>query len=222
MTEIRLDWGRGARTGVPEAVFCAGKTPAQISAILAEADEMGRSMLLTRLDAERHAALTAPAGLDYDPGSETAILDRGLPTPVDRGAAVVAAGTSDSRVAHEARRTLEFSGIAAPMHIDVGVAGLWRLTMAAEELQDRRAIIAVAGFEAALFSTLAGLVRAPVIAVPTSVGFGVAEGGRAALSSALASCAPGVVAVNIDNGFGAACAVIKMLAAGRPKTEETS
>ena len=101
--------------------------------------------------------------------------------------------------------------MAAPAHLDVGVAGLWRLTDTAAQLQDRRVIVAVAGFEAALFSVLAGLVPALVIAVPTSIGEGVAKGGQAALSSALASCAPGVVAVNIDNGYGAATAAIKAL-----------
>ena len=211
MTEIRLDWAREARTGVPEAIYCAGKSTAQIAAILDEAEARRRSLLLTRLAPEAHDALPAAATLDYDPVSRTAILDHGLPELRDRGAAIVAAGSSDAPIAHEARRTLAFSGIAAPMHIDVGVAGLWRLTECAEALQDRRVVIAVAGFEGALFSVLAGLIPAPVIATPSAVGSGVAAGGKAALSTALASCAPGVMAVNIDNGFGAACAAIKIL-----------
>lgn len=215
MTDIRLDWGRAARTGVPEAIYCASKSADQIQTILEQADGRGTSLLLTRLAPDVHAALGWD--VDYDPVSRTALLDRGLPDRVDLGAAIVAAGTSDAPTAHEARRTLEFSGVEAPIHVDVGVAGLWRLTETAATLQDRRVIIAVAGFEAALFSVVAGLVAAPVIAVPTSVGEGVAAGGRAALSSALASCAPGVTVVNIDNGFGAACAAIKMLrAAQRP------
>lgn len=211
MTEIRLDWARGARTGVPEAIFCAGKTTVQLDAILEEAQGRFASLLLTRLSSTVHDGLTHRADLDYDPISQTAILDHGLPAEQDLGAAVVAAGTSDTGVAREAARTLAFAGIAAPMHIDVGVAGLWRTTDAAAALQDRRVVIGCAGFEAALFSVLAGLISAPLIAVPTSVGTGVAEGGRAALTSALASCAPGVLTVNIDNGFGAACAAIKML-----------
>lgn len=211
MTEIRLDWAREARTGVPEAVFCAGKSVDQIDTILEQAEERGASLLLTRLSAECHGALIKRPTLDYDPKSATAILDHGLPAEVDLGAAIVAAGTSDVPMAREAARTLRFAGVAAPMHVDVGVAGLWRTTDAAATLQDRRVVIACAGFEAALFSVLAGLIPAPVIAVPTSVGTGVAEGGRAALSSALASCAPGVLTVNIDNGFGAACAAIKIL-----------
>lgn len=211
MTEIRMDWGRSARTGIPEAVFCAGKSTDQISAILEQADQRGESLLLTRLTPQAHTALPAMALLDYDPVSATAILDHGLPEPTDQGAAIVAAGTSDTPMAKEAARTLIFAGIAAPTHIDVGVAGLWRTTEAAEKLQDRRVVIACAGFEAALFSVMAGLIQAPLIAVPTSVGTGVATGGQAALTSALASCAPGVLTVNIDNGFGAACAAIKIL-----------
>ena len=208
MKEARLDWERVTRTGVPEAIYCEGKTAAQINAILAEAREKGRSLLLTRLDAEKAAALEG--ALDYDEGSATAILGD-MPAPTDLGVAIVAAGTSDTKAAYEALRTLAFSGLSAQTQIDVGVAGLWRLTECAAQLQDKRIVIACAGFEAALFSVLAGLIKAPIIAVPTSVGFGVAAGGQAALSSALASCAPGVLTVNIDNGFGAACAAIKIL-----------
>ena len=223
MTEIRLDWGRGARTGVPEAIYCEGKEADQIEEILDQADQRQASLLLTRLSVQKHRLLAPRPLLDFDPRSRTAILDHGLPPPKDIGAAVVAAGTSDAGIALEAARTLRFAGIEAPTHIDVGVAGLWRTTDAAAALQDRRVIIACAGFEAALFSVLAGLVPAPVIAVPTSVGTGVAEGGRAALTSALASCAPGVLTVNIDNGFGAACAAIKilrMLGAKAPSTTD--
>jgi len=217
MTEVRLDWGRAARTGVPEAVFCAAKTADQIDTILDQADARRASLLLTRLGPDIYDTLNHRTALDYDQRSETAVLDHGLPEPQDLGAAIVAAGTSDARVAGEAARTLAFSGIAAPMHIDIGVAGLWRTTECAAGLQDRRVIIAVAGMEGALFSVLAGLVPAVVIAVPSSVGTGVATCGGAALSSALASCAPGVVVVNIDNGFGAACAAIKILGTGGAK-----
>lgn len=208
MKEARLDWERASRTGVPEAVYCEGKTAAQINAILAEARKMDRSLLLTRLNAEKAAAVDVD--IAYDAASETAVLGD-LPKATDLGVAIVAAGTSDTRTAYEAQRTLAFSGVSADIHIDVGVAGLWRLTECAALLQDKRIVIACAGFEAALFSVLAGLIRAPIIAVPTSVGFGVAAGGQAALSSALASCAPGVLTVNIDNGFGAACAALKIL-----------
>ena len=203
-----MDWARAARTGVPEAVYCAGKSAAQVNAIAAEATGAGRALFFTRMSPDMAAKITAPIG--YDEGSQTAVLGD-TPTLSDYGVAIVAAGTSDTRAAYEARQTLAFSGVDAAMHIDVGVAGLWRLTEAAADLQDKRIVIACAGFEAALFSVLAGLIKAPVIAVPTSVGEGVAAGGQAALSSALASCAPGVLTVNIDNGFGAACAALKIL-----------
>ena len=127
------------------------------------------------------------------------------------GIGIVTAGTSDLGVAGEAARTLAFHGYAAPIIADVGVAGLWRLLERLEEIRRLRVIIAVAGMEGALFSVLAGLVAAPVIALPSSVGYGVATGGRVALEAALASCAPGLTVVNIDNGFGAACAAIGMM-----------
>ena len=208
MKEARLDWERASRTGVPEAIYCEGKSALQINAILIEARDKGRSLLLTRLDAEKASALEV--ALTYDAASETAVLGD-MPSATDLGVAIVAAGTSDTKVACEAQRTLAFSGVSADLHIDIGVAGLWRLTECAAQLQDKRIVIACAGFEAALFSVLAGLIKAPIIAVPTSVGFGVEAGGQAALSSALASCAPGVLTVNIDNGFGAACAALKIL-----------
>ena len=128
---------------------------------------------------------------------------------------IVTGGTSDLRVAREAQRTLLFHGLDVAVLADCGVAGLWRLTEHADRLRAAPAIIAVAGMEGALFPVLAGLTRGLVIAVPTSVGYGVATDGRAALSTALATCAPGVVAVNVDNGFGAASALLKILRAGR-------
>ena len=128
--------------------------------------------------------------------------------------AIVAAGTSDASAAREALRTLAFEGEAATLIIDVGVAGLWRLAERIDEIRRHRAIIAVAGMEGALFSVLAGLVAAPVIAVPTSIGYGIARHGRTALAAALASCATGLVVVNVDNGFGAAQAALRMVRDG--------
>ena len=121
------------------------------------------------------------------------------------------AGTSDLPVAREAARSLHFEGVAAETVADVGVAGLWRLLGRAEELKHFRIVIVAAGMDAALPSGVAGLLPGLVIAVPTSVGYGVAEGGHAALNAVLASCAPGIVTVNIDNGYGAACAAIRTL-----------
>lgn len=214
--EFQIDWDRERRTGVPEAIFCQGKTAAQIGAIVAAA--AGRRLLLTRLSAVAHETLAPEVrdALDYDPLSATAVLGGGIPLN-ESGIGIVAAGTSDLSVAREAARTLAFAGHQTEIIADVGVAGLWRLTARIDTLRQFRILIAVAGMEGALFSVLAGLVEAPVVAVPTSVGYGVAEGGRAALHSALASCAPGLVVVNIDNGFGAAAAAIKMLRAGRER-----
>jgi NCAIR mutase (PurE)-related protein len=210
--DFLIDWEREKRTGVPEAVMCGHKSAAQIGSIVASAIAGGRRLFLTRLTEGALAALPEPvrAVLDYDPLSHTAIL--GAPLDLLRpGIGIVAAGTSDLVVAREAARTLEFNGYAAPLVADVGVAGLWRLLERIEEIRRLAVVIAVAGMEGALFSVLSGLLAAPVIAVPTSVGYGVAAGGTVALNAALASCAPGLVVVNIDNGFGAAAAAIKML-----------
>ena len=149
--------------------------------------------------------------LEPDEQSGTAILNNGLVAPVMSDCLIVTAGSSDMKVATEARQTLRFNGLDVPVIADCGVAGLWRLTDKLDRLQAAPVIIAVAGMEGALFPVLAGLVKSVVIAVPTSNGYGVASGGRAALGSALATCSPGVVTVNIDNGFGAACALIKMI-----------
>jgi pyridinium-3,5-biscarboxylic acid mononucleotide synthase len=210
--EIQIDWDRERRTGVPEAALCEGKAPSQIGSIVTAARAEGRRLLLTRLCAATHATLAAEVrdALDYDPLSATAVFGGEIPV-VATGIGIVAAGTSDLAVAREAARTLAFMGHSADIIADVGVAGLWRLTTRLEQLRSFRVLIAVAGMEGALFSVLAGLVEAPVVAVPTSVGYGVAKGGKAALLSALASCAPGLVVVNIDNGFGAAAAALKML-----------
>jgi NCAIR mutase (PurE)-related protein len=214
--DFEMDWQRGARTGVPEAVMCGHKSSAQIEAIVAAARDRNERLLLTRLAEPAYLELAAPtrAALDHDPLSRTAVLG-GPAATIDSGIGIVAAGTSDLPVAREAQRALEFGGLAAPVIADVGVAGLWRLTARIEEIRAFRVVIAVAGMEGALFSVLGGLVASPVIAVPTSVGYGVASGGTVALNAALSSCSPGVVVVNIDNGFGAAAAAMKMLAAAR-------
>ena len=207
-----IDWDRTARTGLPEAVYAEGKSSAQIVEILQQAEQAGRAVLLTLLSAERVAELPAglQAGLDYDACSRTGFFGS-VPAPRPSGIVIVAAGLSDMPVVGEAARTLAFCGLDSAIIADVGVAGLWRLLERIEEIRAARAIIAVAGMEGALFSVLAGLVAAPIVAVPTSVGRGVARGGTVALHSALASCAPGLVCVNVDNGFGAAQAVIRIV-----------
>lgn len=211
MTDFVLDYQRPERIGFGEAIYCAGKTTGQIDAIVRDAD--GRSaLLLTRLSGDVHAALETRHRLDYDALSQTAFF--GIERPVQHAPcdiAIVAAGTSDLAVAREAARTLEFNNVAPVLIADVGVAGLWRLLARIEELRRIPVIIVVAGMDAALPTVLGGLVPGCVIAVPTSVGYGVATGGRAALDAMLASCAPGIVVVNIDNGYGAACAALRLV-----------
>jgi pyridinium-3,5-biscarboxylic acid mononucleotide synthase len=210
---ICMDWRREARTGVAEAVFCPGKTPDQINRIVHLASRNSQRLLFTRMEDQTFGCLDAGvrALLDYDPLSRTAILGGPPQRTASKLAAVVCAGTSDTPIALEACRTLAFNHIDAPLFGDVGVAGLWRLLDRIDEIASYPVIIAIAGMEGALFSVLAGAVPGLVIAVPSSIGYGVAQGGITALHSALASCAPGVVVVNIDNGFGAACAALKAL-----------
>jgi len=198
---------------MPEAVLCGTKSVAQVVSIVDDliASDTG-SHLLTRLTDDQIAAFEpdVAARLDIDDLSRTAFLDGSLDARPGH-VAVVAAGTSDASVAAEAVRTLEFSGVTSNLIVDVGVAGLWRLEARLPEIRDADIVIAVAGMDAALVSVLGGLVGAPIVAVPTSVGYGVATGGTTALHSALASCAQGVSVVNIDNGFGAACAAIRIV-----------
>lgn len=210
--DFTLDWDRAARTGVAEAIICEHKSPEQIASIAQCGSEQGKRLLFTRMTGQMFDALPGEiqALLAHDPLSRTATLGSAQPR-LDTGIGIVCAGTSDLPVAREALHTLDFFGHEAALVADVGVAGLWRLQERLPEIRRFRVVIAVAGMEGALFSVLAGLVRAPLIAVPTAIGYGVAAGGTAALHSALASCSPGVVVVNIDNGFGAAAAAIKMV-----------
>ena len=211
--EFTLDFTRADRIGLEEAVYCAGKSPAQVDAILDAAAERAARFLLTRLDPDKHAALRAVhrEALDYCPVSRTAVFGAARAVEGPARIAVVAAGTSDVPVAREALRTLAYQGRAATLVADVGVAGLWRLTRRLDEIRAHPVVICVAGMDAALPSVLGGLVAGAVIGVPTAVGYGVAEGGRTALDAMLASCAPGLAVVNIDNGYGAACAALRLL-----------
>jgi pyridinium-3,5-biscarboxylic acid mononucleotide synthase len=211
--EINFDFDRPERIGLSEAVLCLGKTPEQIAEAISIAKAREISLLLTRLEPEAFAALPAPAqaALEYEPSSRTAVVGALRRKRGDPLVAVVTAGTSDLPVGREALRTLAFYGVAAREIADVGVAGLWRILKHEQELRRYPAVIVVAGMEGALFSVVAGLVGGLVIAVPTSTGYGAARRGETALHAALASCAPGLVTVNIDNGYGAACAAIRAL-----------
>jgi NCAIR mutase (PurE)-related protein len=213
VTDFCLDWSREARTGLHEAVLCAPKTGDQIQAICAHAMQARQRLLLTRLSPRKFEGLSdaTRSALDYEPVSRTAMLGGAHPPRGTGRVIIVAGGTSDARVAREAARTLEFAGETASLVIDVGVAGMWRLMERLDDIRTHRVVIAVAGMEGAIFSVLGGLVPGVVIAVPTSVGYGVASRGKVALHAALASCASGLVVVNIDNGFGAAHAALRIL-----------
>lgn len=215
--EFILDFARPERIGLEETVYAAGKSAAQIDAILAAAAERGARLFLTRLDPEKRAALSHD--LDYCPVSRTAVFGRPIDVAGAAHVAIVAAGTSDVPVAREAERTLAYAGIRATLIADVGVAGLWRLQRRLDEIRAHPVVIVAAGMDAALPSVVGGLVPGALIAVPTSVGYGVAEGGRAALDAVLASCAPGITVCNIDNGYGAACAAMRVLHAARALRE---
>lgn len=222
--EIKLDLLRSERVGFGEAVFCEQKSAAQIERILQVAIDAGVALLLTRLDEVKFASLGATFRdrLDYEPASRTAFLDFVVADDrTDARVVIVTAGTSDAGPAREAMRTLAFNGLSATMIFDVGVAGIWRLMDRLDEIRRHDVVIAVAGMDAALVSVLGGLVAQPVIAVPTSTGYGAARDGETALAASLASCAAGVTVCNIDNGFGAACAALRIL--GRlPVTERAS
>ena len=206
----RLDHERRDRTGLPEVLFAAGKTLEQNLALIGALYARAGFALATRIPPEQRAALAAAypdAALDPISGS----LRRGTLPRTNRRVAVVCAGTSDLPVAEEAAFTLDALGHDAVRATDVGVAGIHRLFDALDDILTCRAVIVVAGMEGALPSVVAGLVRAPVIAVPTSIGYGAAFEGIAALLAMLTACAPGIGVVNIDNGFGAAALAHKIV-----------
>ena len=215
---MRFDWQRVTRTGVPEVVFAQGKTISQLKLIVESAIERNERVLMTRIDSDKAAALIGIFDQDirwHEPSSTLTIRPDNAPAVfgTENPVGIVAAGTSDHALVAEIEQCLNFLGVHASCYVDVGVAGLWRLTSLADELRTYPVLIAVAGLEGALFSVLAGLVQAPVVAVPSSVGYGVSAGGHAALNCALSSCSPGIAVVNIDNGFGAAALAVKILRA---------
>ncbi len=214
LTFARVDHHRALRQGHPEVVFCEGKTPEQVVAICERLAAMSGGFLGTRCG-EAHAAAVRRAFPDavWSPLGRTVHLRAGgtSEAPADAGTIlVVSAGTSDLPVAEEAAVVAEVFGHRVERLVDVGVAGIHRLLASSERLHQADVIIVVAGMEGALPSVVGGLVSAPVIAVPTSVGYGASFGGLAALLGMLNSCAAGVTVVNIDNGFGAAAAASRI------------
>ena len=206
----KVDFHRSIRQGAAEVIYGAGKTPEQIAGIAAAMGARGcRNVLITRLDAQAAETVAASVPLDYHPLPRLGIAFPGE-RPA-RGKIVVATGgTSDMPVAEEAALTAEVMGNRVVRLYDVGVAGLHRLLSKLDELMDARCVVAVAGMEGALASVIGGLVDCPVVAVPTSVGYGANFGGLSALLAMLNSCASGCSVVNIDNGFGAGYLAIRI------------
>ena len=213
-----IDHHRELRTGVPEIVFGGGKTAEQIAAALRELARRAGGAIATRIDPAKADALRALVpDLAFHELARLARLGAPGPRPAAAPIAVVCAGTSDLPVAEEAALVAEFLGAEVVRVHDVGVAGVHRLLARLDAIRAASVVIAVAGMEAALPSVLAGLIDRPLVAVPTSVGYGVSLDGLVALGAMLASCAPGITAVNIDNGVGAAVAAVRIarLAAAR-------
>ena len=200
----KLDLHRAIRRGFPEVVYGPGKTPEQIVAIADRLRRSGQTVLVTRVGPEAHEALRAgDPDVEYHPLARALVIRSKRRPRLRPGVVVVTAGTADLQVAEEAALTVELMGHRPRRIYDVGVAGLHRLLSHRKELARARVIVAVAGMEGALPSVVGGLVDCPVIAVPTSTGYGTGSGGQAALLAMLNSCTPGLAVTNIDNGFGA-------------------
>jgi NCAIR mutase (PurE)-related protein len=206
-----IDHHRELRTGVPEIVYGASKTAEQIAAALGELARVAGGAIATRVDAEKAAAVQAlQPEARYHELARVVTLGVSQARPACRAIAVVCAGTSDLPTAEEAGLVAEHLGAEVHRISDVGVAGLHRLLARLDDIRRGTVVIAIAGMEAALPSVLGGLVDRPLIAVPTSVGYGVSVDGLVALGAMLASCAPGITVVNIDNGVGAAIAAVRI------------
>lgn len=199
-----LDLDRARRRGYPEAIYCEGKTTEQVAAIASGLQDVDQATLFTRIKPEQAAAvLEVLDDAFYDPGARFLAYPAQAPESSGVSVLVLCAGTSDLPVAQEAMYTAQYLGRSVSLIADVGVAGIHRLLSYEQELQEAGVIIIAAGMDGALPSVVGGLVSCPIVAVPTSVGYGAGSGGIAPLLTMLNSCAPGVGVVNIDNGYGA-------------------
>jgi pyridinium-3,5-biscarboxylic acid mononucleotide synthase len=208
----KLDHGRTKRTGMPEVIFAPGKTDEQIVKIFKRMVEAGSDVLMTRVEKKVFDKIKQiNKNAEYNATAKAIYLRRNKKLLLNGKIAVVSAGTSDIPVAEEAAVTAEVFGATVDRIFDVGVAGIHRLLSHSGQLREAKVVIVAAGMEGALASVVGGLVAAPVVAVPTSIGYGASFGGIAALLAMLNSCAPGITVVNIDNGFGAAMAALKMI-----------
>lgn len=211
--DIVLDDVRESRIGFDEAVLCEQKTPEQISKIVQMSLDSNHRRLFTRLNEETFSSLPARVKehLKYSREARIAVLGEHRAVKKSTKIVIVSAGSSDASVVEEARETLSYYGEPSCVISDVGVAGIWRLMDRLKDIEKYPIIIAVAGMDAALPTVLAGLVPSSIIGVPTSTGYGAARKGETALSAMLASCGPGLTVSNIDNGYGAACAALRIV-----------
>ena len=219
----KLDHHRALRCGFPEVVFCQGKTTEQVLAIVGRLAERGATVLATRAGPDLYEAVRAahPKAVYHEPARAIVLAQEGEGVRLPGRVAVVSAGTSDQPVAEEARVTAELMGCRVETFYDVGVAGIHRLLAHSKALAEASVVVVVAGMEGALASVVGGLVDVPVIAVPTSVGYGACFQGLAPLLAMLNSCAAGVGVVNIDNGFGAGCLAAMILRTAERIADET-
>jgi NCAIR mutase (PurE)-related protein len=215
----QVDHHRSLRNGMPEVIYCEGKTPDQILTLIRKMDESETDILATRLTPDLHQQIQSdlPSQAQYNPESRTLILQRNPQTKKIGHILILTAGTSDIPIAEEAVATARLLGSRVETVYDVGVAGIHRLLDKMDRLREARVIIVVAGMDGALVSVVGGLVECPVIAVPTRIGYGAAFEGLAALLTMLNSCAPGVSVVNIENGFGAGCLAHRFNLLGEPE-----
>ncbi|HJO95799.1 MAG TPA: nickel pincer cofactor biosynthesis protein LarB [Victivallales bacterium] len=214
--QINLDYSRKNRCGFPEFIYGAGKTPEQLISIINNIYEREEDVLVTRLDENLYSKISDNIpSLTYDPLAKILFYlspkKEKLLKISEKKVAVLTAGTSDVSVGLEAKYTIEICGYKVNTFFDTGVAGIHRLFSKIEEIRNSDVVIVAAGMEGALPSVVAGLVAVPIIAVPTSIGYGASMNGLTAMFAMLNSCANGVLVVNIDNGFGAACAAVRIL-----------
>ena len=219
----RVDIERPMRCGLPEVIYCPGKTAEQVTKIVISLKESGQDVLATRATPEQYEAVRKQVPeAEYHEIARAVTVDVAEPVPPAGRIAVICAGTSDLPVAEEAALTAERMGAAVERISDVGVAGLHRLMNHIDTLRTCRAVVVVAGMEGALPSVVGGLIDKPIIAVPTSVGYGTSMQGVAALLAMLNSCVPGISVVNIDNGFGAGVAAALINRVGEPSEPQAS
>ena len=218
----KVDHHRGLRNGMPEVIYCQGKTAAQIKIIIQSMKRAGNSILATKLSKEKFGKLKSylPKNARYNETAQTLAIEKNQSNRKSGLISIISAGTADIPIAEEASVTAQLLGSRTKTFFDVGIAGIHRLFNNLDQIQKARVLIVVAGMEGALSSVVGGLVDKPIVAVPTSIGYGTSFGGVSALLTMLNSCATGIAVVNIDNGFGAGCMAHRINILGNSKEIE--